>query len=52
MTTPINMNSTQYKATSIKQLEAMGITNNFKSHPLCFQKEVMFSIALHKGLIK
>jgi len=52
MTTSINMNSAQYKETSIKQLEAIGITNNFKSHPLCTQKEIMFGIALRKGLLK
>jgi hypothetical protein len=47
----INQNSDLYKNTSIKELEAMGITNNYKAHVLPVQKLTLFQIALSKGLI-
>jgi hypothetical protein len=46
------MNSNQYKTTSFKDLEAMGIKNIYKSHMIGTQKLMMFEVAVIKGKIQ
>jgi hypothetical protein len=47
----INMNSELYKSYTISSLVSLGLVNNYKSHSLSRQKELLFKDAVRNGLI-